>query len=264
MNVFVGESESDDEGSLAPHQAAQPSATTLVPSPDEDTLIAGSSSTAQPTTDVSLPADSDTVAPPEQRGGSHLQKDIEAEPHSQSQSPGWVQSQSSPDSRAQTGRAAASIGSPFLERLAAADGASSAETSQHAQHASHSSTALDAQTQQSSQSAAGPASDQATGLQSQPNQARHAAEKAQEEDQQLTAALAEEEAGAGNQPAGAADPMAAGQALAGILAFQHELQQRSSERQARAGALLDNAEARQDRGDQGAQGPHQRTLRCCA
>lgn len=260
MTVNVGESESDDEGLLAPQKDAQPSVPALAPSAEEDTLTSGSTSTAQPFTDVSMPADSDTVTSPQQGAESQLQKHAQAEPHLQSQLQGWLQSQSGPNTESHTRHAAtdpASVSSPFLDRLATAGGPSSGNASQCAQQPSHFSMASDTHTQGSSQSAAEPASaapNKATDAQFEPNQARgHAAEEAQEERQH-------------GQPSNAANPMAAGQALASNLAFQHELQQRSSERQARAGALLGNAEAGETagRGDQGGQGAHQRGLRCCA
>lgn len=139
--------------------------------------------------------------------------------------------------------------SPFLDRLAAA-------------HAGQNSRHSDAHTQDEAQPPAigtsYPGPDLATGSASEPNQATDAyskpnqatgaapkpnqatqssAEKAQGGHQVSAGAVSDEEEGKPDYQYGAPDPMAGDQTLASNLAFQQELQQRSSQRDARAEAL---------------------------
>lgn len=143
------------------------------------------------------------------------------------------------------------VESPFLDRLAVTDGVWTPQEIQavHAHHAGQHSRHSDAQTQEASQLAAGsacPGPDQATDVALEPNQATgsdfkpdQATEVSAQEAQgnHLSAGdCNSEEEGHANHHNSAADPMAEGQTLASNLAFQQELQQRSSERHARAGA----------------------------
>ena len=150
------------------------------------------------------------------------------------------------------------VESPFLDRLAVADGAwtpQEFEATNHAQHAGQDSRHSDAHMREASQPAAGSASagpDQATAVASKPDQAtrsdlkpnqatgadfkpNQASAQEAQSDELLAGGLNNEEEGLANHQHSAADPMAGGQTLASNLAFQQELQQRSSERHARAG-----------------------------
>lgn len=154
--------------------------------------------------------------------------------------------------------------SPFLDRLAAADGSQTSHSNkapQQAQRAGQDSRHSDAHTQDAAQTAVRssyPGPDLATGAASEPNQATNnllmpnqatgaaskpnqatqpSAEEAQGGYQVSAEPVSDEEEGNANYQYDAPDPTAGGQTLASNLAFQQGLQQRSSQRDARAEAV---------------------------
>ena len=201
------------------------------------------------------------------QGQSQSQGISPVQPQAQSQSLPQSQSQGQSQSQTQSSHPAThstELAIPFHGRLAASDGAQtelSIPENQLFSHAGQHSAHFNTHTQDAAQLTAentSPGPDQAPGEGPVPYQATNAHLKLN----QATQSCAQEAQGSNQLPAGAfnnegaegyakyqhdaADPMAAGQTLTSNLAFQQELQQRSSERDARAGALTrDRSDGRQ-------------------
>ena len=289
---YAGESDSDNDGSSS-HQLQQDALASTAPRPssaNNDTLTGGSTSVSQPLTDTGpLPGAneqsyesqlqgsavdmSQSQAQSQGQGWSPVQSQAQTQSQAQSQGQGQspVQSHGHAQSHTQPSHPAmhmTGVDSPFLDRLAAADGAQTPQggstAPQHAQHAGQHSRHSDTHTQDSAQPATwsfSPAPDQATGVHSEPNQATDSStQEAEGRDQLLIGAFSHEEDSV-NQQYDVADPVAGGQTLASNLAFQQELQQRSSERHARARPVGRDRSDDQHVGERGGQEGGHRGLR---
>lgn len=286
---YAGESDSDDDGSSA-HQLQKDALASTAHRPssaNNDTLTGGSTSVSQPLTDTAPLADANEQSDESQLQGNAV--DI-SQSHAQSQGQGWslVQSQAQTQSQTQSESQGQSpvqshghaqshtqpshpamhmtgVDSPFLDRLAAADGAQTPQGGSTApQHAGQHSRHSDTHSQDSAQPATwsfSPAPDQATGVHSEANQATDSStQEAAGRDELLTGAFSHEEDSV-NQQYDVADPVAGDQTLASNLAFQQELQQRSSERHARAGPVGRDRSDDQHVGERGGQEGGHRGLR---
>ena len=244
-DALVGESESDDEGAAAVNSPEGAAAVNSPRPPCQNassaagnTFTEGSSSTAQPLTDTGTSYDDiDTDNPLPMLGGS-------AEPGDSSNSSAWHKH----------GNSAADTTSPQLD----------SHNMETQQSVDHSSAASDAHTQDM------------TALSQQPVHAdalhNHMAQQGTEGHTSSSSAAATattseaaghgegQEVGPPGIPGGI--PGVGGPTLASNLAFQQELQQRSGERQARAGAVMSDASAREvsDRGNSESEAA-QRSLR---
>jgi len=231
LNAFAGESESDDEGAAAVNSPQ--------PSPQDassaagNTFTGGSSSITQPFTDAGTSYDDiDTDNPLPMLGGSTTPGN--------SSSSAWHKH----------GNSAADPTSPQLD----------SHNMETQQSVDHSSGASDAHTQN------------LTALSQQPvhgdtlheRMTQLATEGHPSSSAAAAAAAASEAAdqGDGQQIGPPGIPGVGGPTLASNLAFQQELQQRSGERQARAGAVMSDASAREvaDRGNRESEAA-QRSLR---
>ena len=227
LGALVGESESDDEGAPAV-DSPQPSSQNAS-SAAEHTFTGGSSSTAQPFTDAGTSyddIDTDTSLP--MLSGS-------ADPGDSSSS-AWHKHVNS----------AADTTTPQLD----------SHNMETQQSMDHSSGASDAHTQKMTALSLPPVHADASHA--------HMAQQGTEGHASSAATAASEAAvqGEGQEVGPPGMPGVGGPSLASNLAFQQELQQRSGERQARAGAVMSDASAREvaDRGNRESEAA-QRSLR---
>ena len=223
--LLVGESESDDEGAAAVNSPRPPSQD--ISSAAENTFTGGSSSTAQPFTDASTSyddIDTDTSLP--MLGGS-------ADPGNSSSSSAWHKH----------GTSAADPTTPQLD----------GRDRRTQQSIDHSSGASDAHTQNMTALSQQPVhADALHNHMAQQGAERHVSSSAAAPVAATATAASEGAVQREGQEVGPPGiPGLGGSTLASNLAFQQELQQRSGERQARAGAVTSDASAREvaDRGN---------------
>ena len=281
---YAGESDSDDDSSLRLHRkhasasaAANQNHLSSGEEEEDNTLNGGSYSTAQPLIDADSSAH-DSKQPNESQlhGNASRQSQAQSLGQAYPQAQTQAESQSRAQSHAQSSSPVQSLDqyqtqpsfpvtqmqSPFLDRLAAANGHGTSHSNtapQQAQHAGQDSRHSDAHTQDAAQPAirnSYPGPDLAPGAASELNQAtdnlftpnqeadayfkpnKASQSRAQQGADQVSAgAASNEEEGDANYQYETQDPMAGGQTLASNLAFQQELRQRSSQRHGRAEAL---------------------------
>ena len=231
----AGESESDEDGPLCPPKSAQPSTEAPIPSQD-DMLSAGSTSTAQPVIDAGFPAEDDSATSAQQHA---LPLSVQGIPHAGLQAATHPSQASIQQSPSDVAVEMDNISSPFLDRLAAADSSQADHSPLATAHSDEATSAYSVP----HVSGGRPASDSNT------------AEPA--------GVLVDMNVSQQGQQSPDAHHSGQGQSLASNLAFQQELQQRTGERQARVGAVMSDADARQvaERGDQGGQDTSQRGAR---
>ncbi len=233
LGALVGESESDDEGAVAVN-SPQPSSQNASCAA-EHTFTGGSSSTAQPFTDAGSSYDDiDT--------GTTLQMLVgSAAPGASSSSSAWHEHSNS----------AADTTTPQVD----------SHNMEIKQSVDHSSGASDAHTQNMTALSQQPVhADTLHSHMAQQGTEGHASSSAAAKTEAATATEAASEEGQQVRPPGI--PGVGGPTLASNLAFQQELQQRSGGRQARAGAVMSGASAREvaDRGNRESEAA-QRSLR---